>query len=158
VLGRVQGGAYGGGIGFMCCCDAVICADNAQFSLSEVRLGLTPSTISPYVLGKIGSTHARDLFLSAARFGATQALRIGLVHQVVPEAELDEAIDARVQQYLSCAPGAVAAAKAQIAALGPSPAQWREETARLIAGLRSSAEGREGLASFLEKRKPGWAE
>ena len=157
VLARVQGGAYGGGIGLICCCDAVVCADNAQFSLSEVRLGLTPSTISPYVLAKIGASHARDLFLSAARFGAQRAQASGMVHEVVAETELDSAVEQRIQQYLACAPGAMAAAKAQIASLGQSPAQWREETARLIAELRSSSEGREGLAAFLEKRKPEWA-
>lgn len=156
VLARVQGGAYGGGIGFMCCCDAAVCADDAQFSFGEARLGLTPATIAPYVMGRIGASAARELFLSAARFDAQRALAIGLVHEVVAEAELDSAVERRVQQYLACGPKALQATKQLIASLSPSLVNHREDTARLIAELRSSAEGREGLAAFLEKRKPSW--
>jgi methylglutaconyl-CoA hydratase len=156
VLARVQGGAYGGGIGFACCCDAVVCADNAQFAFGEARLGLTPATIAPYVIAKIGASAARELFLSAARFDAQRALSIGLVHEVVADADLNAAVQTRTEQYLACGPEALKATKRVIASVAPSPAGYREDTARLIAELRASDEGREGLAAFLEKRRPGW--
>lgn len=157
VLARVQGGAYGGGIGLLACCDAVVCADNAAFSFGEVRLGLAPATIAPYVIAKLGVSAAREFFLSAARFDAQRVLG-RLVHEVVPEAGLDAAVAARISQYLACSPRAIAATKALVAGLLPELRSAREDTARLIAELRASPEGREGLAAFLDKRKPEWAE
>jgi methylglutaconyl-CoA hydratase len=158
VLARVQGGAYGGGIGFMSCCDAVVCTDSAAFSFGEARLGLTPATIAPYVIAKIGASAVRELFMSAARFDAQRALAVGLVHEVVAETELDSSIQKRVEQYLACGPEALKTTKQLIATLQPALSEQREATAQLIAELRASDEGREGLAAFLCKRKPKWVE
>jgi methylglutaconyl-CoA hydratase len=157
VLARVQGGAYGGGIGLLACCDAVVCVDDAQFAFGEVRLGLAPATIAPYVIAKIGVSAARELFLSAARFGAQRALSIGLVHHVVAPSGLDQAVERRIGEYLACSPQAVTASKRLIGNVAPAAALG-ETTARLIAELRASPEGSEGLAAFLEKRRPSWSE
>jgi methylglutaconyl-CoA hydratase len=157
VIARVQGGAYGGGIGLLACCDAVIAAEDAKFSFGEVRLGIAPATIAPYVIAKIGVSAARDMFLSAAHFDATRALQLGLLHEVVPEAELDIAVDSRIERYTGNSPAALAATKRLIGEIASIQPGLREATARLIAELRASDEGREGLAAFQEKRKPYWA-
>ena len=156
VLACVQGGAYGGGIGFLACCDAVVCADDASFAFGEVKLGLAPATIAPYVIAKIGVSAARELMLSADRFDAWRAESVGLVHQVVAAVDLDTVVSERAERYLKAGPQAVQATKSLIAKLSPYLAVHREETARLIAELRASEEGREGLTAFLEKRRPNW--
>ena len=159
VVGRVHGAAMGGGVGLVAVCDMVVAAEDAFFALSEVRLGLVPSVISPFVLAKIGRSAARDLFLTGARFTARRALEVGLVHEVVPGSELDEAVGRRVRAILASGPEAVSAAKALIARIAPlAPEQAAPITVEAIAARRASAEGREGMRAFLEKRRPGWEE
>jgi methylglutaconyl-CoA hydratase len=154
----VQGPAYGGGVGLVACCDVALAAERASFRLSEVRLGLTPATISPYVVNAIGARHARRYFVTAESFSAARAKEIGLVHEVVAEAALGETCETVIENLLQGAPGAQADAKDLVflcegraidAALGA-------ETSRRIASRRGSPEGREGLAAFLEKRAPAW--
>ncbi|MDQ1079845.1 enoyl-CoA hydratase-related protein [Pseudoroseomonas cervicalis] len=154
----VQGAAYGGGVGLAACCDIAIGAENARFCLSEVKLGLTPSTISPFVIAAIGARQARRYFLTAEVFGATRAQEIGLLHQVVPEAELQAAGAEMVATLLRNAPGAQADAKALVflAEARAVDDAYTEETGRRIASRRASAEGREGIAAFLSRRKPAW--
>ena len=158
VIGRIQGAALGGGAGLAAVCDAVVAADDAMFGFTEVKLGILPAVISPFALAKIGRSAARELFLTGARFSASRAKEIGLVHAVVPASELDAAAAAYVREVLSAGPEAVAAAKALI------PYVWEltvEEamqiTARAIATRRVSPEGQDGLRAFLEKRAPGWS-
>jgi len=157
MIGRVHGAALGGGAGLVAICDMVIAADDTQFGFSEVKLGIVPAVISPFVLSKIGRSAARELFLTGARFSAARAREIGLVHAVVPAAELDATVTRYVNELLSAAPDAVIAAKSLIAQV------WSHRghdvtavTARAIATRRVSAEGQEGLNAFLAKRKPGW--
>ena len=154
----VQGVAYGGGVGLVACCDVAVAGERASFCLSEVKLGLTPATISPYVVNAIGARQARRYFQTAEVFTAARARELGLVHEVAPESGLAAAAEAVVEAILQGAPGAQAAAKDLVflcegravdAALGA-------ETGRRIAQRRASAEGREGLAAFLEKRPPAW--
>jgi methylglutaconyl-CoA hydratase len=158
VVARVQGAALGGGAGLVAVADVAVAAEDAQFGFTEVRLGLVPAVISPWVVARIGLAAARELFLTGERFGATKAAAIGLVHHVVPAAELDAAVEARVRELLQAAPGAIAAAKALLRTVaGRSPEDVREATAAMIAERRASDEGQEGLRAFLEKRKPRWA-
>jgi methylglutaconyl-CoA hydratase len=157
VVGRINGAAIGGGVGLVSCCDIVVAAERARFGLSEVRLGILPAVISPFVLAKIGEANGRELFLTGERFDAHHAQRIGLVQHVVPLEQLGEQVDERVQQLLQAAPGAQAAAKSLIQFVAKKPKiETREYTANLIAQRRASAEGREGMSAFLEKRKPSW--
>jgi methylglutaconyl-CoA hydratase len=158
-VARVQGAAFGGGVGLVACCDIAIASDAASFSLSEVRLGLIPAVISPYVVAAIGERAARRYFLTAERFGADEALRIGLVHQVVPADQLDSAVDTILTRLSEGGPAAQRAAKDLIFAVAHRPidAGLIHDTAERIATIRASAEGREGLAGFLEKRKPAWS-
>ena len=155
---RVQGAAFGGGVGLVACCDIAIASDAASFSLSEVRLGLIPAVISPYVVAAIGERAGRRYFLTAERFGADEALRIGLVHQVVPADQLDSAVDTILIRLSEGGPAAQRAAKDLIFAVAHRPidAGLIHDTAERIATIRASSEGREGLAGFLEKRKPAW--
>jgi methylglutaconyl-CoA hydratase len=157
-VARVQGAAFGGGVGLVACCDIAIASDAASFSLSEVRLGLIPAVISPYVVAAIGERAARRYFLTAERFNAAEALRIGLIHQVVPADQLDTAIDALRARLSEGGPKAQNAAKDLIFAVAHRPvdAGLIHDTAERIATIRASSEGREGLAGFLEKRKPAW--
>jgi methylglutaconyl-CoA hydratase len=157
-VARVQGAAIGGGVGLVACCDIAIASDSAAFSLSEVRLGLIPAVISPYVVAAIGERAARRYFLTAERFDAAEALRIGLVHQVVPAGELDAAVDAILTRLSEGGPAAQRAAKDLIFAVAHRPVEAGliHDTAERIATIRASSEGREGLAGFLEKRKPAW--
>jgi methylglutaconyl-CoA hydratase len=157
VIARVQSAALGGGSGLIAACDIVIAADDAIFGFTEARLGIVPAVISPFVLRKIGAGHARALFTTGERFGTERALRIGLVHRVVPAAELDAAVDATLDDVLACGPQAARMAK-NIArtVLALDKREAREWTAATIAELRSSDEGQEGLRAFLEKRKPTW--
>ncbi len=154
----VQGSAFGGGVGLVAACDMAIAAEEAQFSLTEVRLGLIPSIIGPYVLAAIGARQARRYVLSAERFSAAEARRIGLVHEVVPGAELSAAADRLLDAIAANGPAAMAAGKNLIADLTGRPIEdgTAELTARRIAEIRASDEAREGLAAFLEKRKPIW--
>lgn len=157
VIGRVNGAAIGGGVGLVSCCDIVVAADRAKFGFSEARLGILPAVISPFVLARIGANHARELFLTGERFDATKAQRIGLVNHVVTEADLDTAVSERIDQLLQAAPGAQAAAKELIRQVNYQPKEaMRDYTANLIAQLRDSDEGREGMSAFLQKRKPWW--
>jgi methylglutaconyl-CoA hydratase len=159
VLARVHGAALGGGMGLVAACDIVVAARGAAFGFTEARLGIVPAVISPYVLAKIGPSAARELFLTARRFSADEALRIGLVHHVVEAHELDERLRALLADVLACAPEALAACKRlvrELPALGSE--QVLEHTARLIARLRSGEEGRAGMEAFLERGRPPWVE
>jgi methylglutaconyl-CoA hydratase len=157
-VARVQGAAFGGGVGLVACCDIAVASTEASFSLSEVRLGLIPSVISPYVIAAIGERQARRYFLTAERFGAEEARRIGLVHEVTGADRLDEVVNEITAALLKGGPHALAAARALIADVARHPLDdaLMEETARRIAAMRVAPEGREGLAAFLEKRKPAW--
>jgi methylglutaconyl-CoA hydratase len=154
---RVQGAALGGGAGLAAVSDIVVAENSATFGFPEVKLGIVPGIISPFVLAKIGRAAARELFLTGARFSASRAKEIGLVHAVVPADTLDAKVDEQVREILTGAPEAVAAAKRLIRDVGGrSPADCASTTAPLIARLRVSDEGQEGLRAFLEKRKPSW--
>jgi methylglutaconyl-CoA hydratase len=158
LVGRVQGAAIAGGAGLVSVCDIVVAAETAVFGFTEVKLGIVPAIISPFVLTKIGPSAARELFVTGERFSAARAREIGLVHRVVPEAELDAAVAAVVSELLTAAPGAVAAAKKLVREVtGLTPAAAAPRTAELIAERRTSAEARAGLSAFLEKKKPPWA-
>lgn len=158
LVGVCQGAAMGGGVGLLACCDLVLAADDAFFALSEVRIGLTPATISPYVVRAIGARQARRYFLSGERFGAQRAQMLGLVHEVVPADELDDALDGVLASLHSGGPQAQEAAKQLVkdvdgAAINPA---LMEQLAERIAQQRIAAEGQEGLGAFLEKRAPAW--
>jgi methylglutaconyl-CoA hydratase len=158
VIAVIQGAAIGGGVGLAAAADIAIAAEDAVFSLAEVKLGILPSVISPYVLRAIGARQARRYFLTGERFGAEEARRIGLVHEVVPPAELGAARDRFVATLLSSAPEAVGVAKSLIAEVsGKPPDEALPVTVRTIAERRASAEAKEGLTAFLEKRSPSWA-
>ena len=157
LVGRVHGAALGGGAGLAAVCDIVVAADTATFGFTEAKLGILPAVISPFAVAKIGVSAARELFLTAARFPAARAREIGLVHAVVPEAELDAAVNGYVTELCSSAPGAVTAAKRLIAAVaGREPGDVSALTADTIAMRRTSAEGQEGMRAFLEKRPAVW--
>jgi methylglutaconyl-CoA hydratase len=159
VVARVQGPAYGDGVGLVACCDIAIAARRATFALSETRLGLIPATIGPYVVRAIGERAARRYFLSGERFGADEALRIGLVHEVVEDAALDARLDAIVDALLRSGPTAQAVSKELLRAIAARPIDEAmiADTARRIAEVRASPEGHEGIAAFLDKRAPAWA-
>jgi methylglutaconyl-CoA hydratase len=157
-LAVVHGNAFGGGIGLIACCDIAVASDNARFSLSEVKLGLIPATISPFVVEAIGARQARRLFLSAERFDAATAMRLGLVHEVVSADTLDDAVDTFVSRLLENGPQAMAASKELVSAVAHRPIDENvlADVAKRIAEQRASEEGREGVAAFLEKRPPAW--
>jgi methylglutaconyl-CoA hydratase len=155
----VEGPAFGGGAGLAAACDMAVAAADAQFSFSEVKLGLTPATISPYVVEAIGARNARRLFALGSRFGADEALRIGLVSQIAASGDaLTMLQETLAGEIMACAPGAVADAKrlADDVAGRPVDHALMDDTARRIAARRVSPEGREGLAAFFGKRKPAW--
>ncbi len=158
-VARVQGAAFGGGVGLVACCDIAVVSAEAEFSLSEVRLGMIPSVISPYVIGAIGERAAGRYFLTAERFGAEEAARMGLVHAVVPADGLDAAVVNLCAHLLRGGPKALAAAKKLISDVSRHPIDDSliESTAQRIAAIRVGPEGREGIAAFLEKRKPDWS-
>ena len=157
VIGRIHGAALGGGSGLAAVCDIVVSTHDAVFGFTETKLGILPAMISPFVLPKIGVSAARELFLTGMRFDAERARQIGLVHTVVQAGELDAAVQHYVDEMLSAAPTAVAAAKALIPMVwGQQPDEVAELTAQAIAVQRVSPEGQDGLRAFLEKRKPGW--
>ena len=154
----VQGSAFGGGVGLVACCDIAIASERAGFCLTEVKLGLTPATIGPYVINAIGARQARRFFTTAEVIPAARAREIGLVHEVVPETELGAMRDRVLEAVLQGAPGAQADAKALVfrCEARPVDAALGQETSRLIASRRASVEGREGLDAFLNRRAPGW--
>ncbi|MGO4221836.1 enoyl-CoA hydratase-related protein [Lysobacter sp. TAF61] len=157
-IARVHGAAFGGGVGLVACCDIAIAAPEAKFGLTESKLGLLPAVISPYVIEAIGPRQARRWFATAEIFDAAVALQIGLVHQVVAAAELDQAVQRQIDLLLKAGPVASATAKALIRRVAGEHDRDRldADNAALIAGLRVSAEGQEGLGAFLDKRKPRW--
>lgn len=157
-LALVQGAAFGGGVGLVACCDIAIAAQRATFCLSEVKLGLIPAVISPYVVAAMGPRAARRYFLTAERFSAEKALALGLVHEVVADDGLEAAADSIIADILTTGPLAVQEAKDLIASVASRPpdAGLRQETAERIARIRASEEGQEGLSAFLEKRTPSW--
>jgi len=157
VIARVHGAALGGGVGLAAVCDIVIAAEDTTFALSEVRLGILPAVVAPYVVRKIGTSAARELFLTGARFSAARAKEIGLVHEVVAAADLDAAVTRRLAEVLAAGPKAVGLAKALIREIaGANPRDVIGLTTNTLASQRVSAEGQEGLRAFLEKRKPDW--
>lgn len=159
VVARVQGAAFGGGVGLVAACDIALGTERASFCLSEVKLGLVPAMISPYLIQRIGPGAARRYSLSAERFDAATALRVGLLAEVYPdEAALDAALSALCAQLAKNGPAALAACKSLYDAVAGAPARLREETQRRIAEIRVSTEGQEGLAAFLAKRPPKWQE
>ncbi|QBD82493.1 enoyl-CoA hydratase/isomerase family protein [Ktedonosporobacter rubrisoli] len=159
VIARVNGTAMGGGAGLVAVCDIAIASEKARFAFSEVKLGIAPAVISPYVIRKIGETNARVLFVTGERFSAARAQAMGLVHAVVPAEQLDDAVQKAVNELLSSAPKALRACKALALSVGAMNYESaRQYTAETIAQLRIGAEGQEGLRAFLEKRKPAWVE
>ena len=158
-IARVQGPAYGGGVGLIAACDIAVGTYDAVFSLSEVKLGIVPAVISPYVLAAIGERYSRRYMLTAERFSAAEAYRIGLLHELVPgEEQLDEAIAEILDSLLANGPQAQAECKTliRIVAGQPIDEETIAETAQRITRVRASPEGREGLAAFLDKRQPNW--
>ena len=157
VIGRVQGSALGGGVGLAAVCDIVVAAENAVFGLTEVKLGILPAVVAPYVLRKVGVSAARELFLTGVRFSAARAKEVGLVHEVVPADVLDAAVSKRIAEVLTASPAGIARAKALIREIaGAQPDHVIGVTTNAIAAQRVSEEGQEGLRAFLEKRKPSW--
>jgi methylglutaconyl-CoA hydratase len=157
LIGRVHGAALGGGAGLAAVCDIVVSAEDVIFGFTEVKLGIIPAVISPYVLAKIGRSAARELFLTGTRFTAARAREIGLVHAIGDEAELDRIVAKYVNDLLTSAPHAVAAAKALIAGVSSiSRAGAIELTIDAIAERRVSPEGQDGMRAFLDKRPPSW--
>ncbi|MGY1459031.1 enoyl-CoA hydratase-related protein [Luteimonas sp. A534] len=158
-IARVQGAAFGGGVGLVACCDIAIAAEEAKFGLTESRLGLLPAVISPYVIAAIGARNARRYFATAEIFDAAEALRIGLLHEVVAADELDAAVDRQLMLLLKAAPHASADAKRLVRTVAATTDRDRldHDNAALIASLRVSSEGQEGLGAFLDKRKASWA-
>ena len=158
VVGRLQGDCYAGGMGLAATCDVLVAADGVHFCLSEARLGLLPATISPYVIRAMGEQQARRWFITAERFSAAQAQKMGLVHACVSAEALDETVDGIVEALVANGPAAVKACKRlvqDVAGRELSP-ELRAETARRIADIRASDEGREGVQAFLQRREPAW--
>jgi len=160
-IARVNGHAYGGGVGLVACCDIALASSEARFALSEVRLGLVPAVISPYVIAAVGERNARRLFLSGEAMDAKLARRVGLVHEIAQPNKLDEALEDQLGMLLKGGPNALRESKELIFTVegGGISADdaLKHRTAQIIAQLRVSDEGQEGLAAFLEKRDPEWA-
>lgn len=158
VIAQIQGDSYGGGMGLIAACDIAVAAEQARFCLSEVKLGLTPATISPYVIRAMGERAARRYFVSAEQFSANEAHRIGFVHEVVAAEQLNAAVEELAQAIVNNGPNAVIETKCLVAEVSHADIDeelWAD-TAERIAAIRTSDEGREGIAAFLEKRKPDW--
>jgi len=158
VVACVNGDAYAGGMGLVAACDIAIAADSAHFCLSETRLGLLPATISPYVIRAMGERAANRYFLTAERFDAATALRLGLVHDVAPAEQLKEAVDALCRTLCANGPGAVQASKRLVRDFAGKPldAALIADSVERIAAIRSTDEAKEGVTAFLEKREPSW--
>lgn len=159
-IARINGHVFGGGVGLIACCDIAIAVDGARFALSEVRLGLVPAVISPYVIAAIGERQARRFFLTAEAMDSATAKSIGLVHEIVSAEALDAAVEREIELLLAGGPEAQAAAKHLVRQVchadTDAETHLRQTTAEIIAQIRVSDEGQEGLAAFLEKRKPDW--
>ena len=158
-IARVHGAAYGGGVGLVACCDVAVGSHNATFALSEARLGLIPAVISPYVIAAIGERAARRYFITGERFDAAEAWRLGLLHEITPtDGAMDEKIGEICDAMLDCGPVAQREAKDLIRAVAGKPlhSEVIQDTAERIARIRSSPEGKEGVAAFLEKRRASW--
>lgn len=159
VIGRVHGAALGGGAGLAAVCDIVIAEQNTTWAFSEVKLGIAPAVISPYVLAKIGRGNARALFLTGERFTTERALQIGLAHIAVEAERLDQEVERVLKEILTSSPHAIRRAKELIAEVpGLAPADATTTTVNAISALRTSPQGQDGLKAFLERRKPGWVE
>jgi methylglutaconyl-CoA hydratase len=159
LIARVNGQAYGGGIGLISVADVVVAADGARFGLTETRLGLIPATIGPYVVARMGEAMARRVFFSARLFGAAEAVGLGLLARAVPAEALDAAVEAEVEPYLACAPGAVAEAKALVRRLGGRIDEAAvAETIEALVRRWESPEAAEGIAAFFGRRRPAWTE
>jgi methylglutaconyl-CoA hydratase len=159
VVARVHGGVYGGGVGFCCVCDIVVASDDARFGLTEVRLGIIPGLISPYVIRRLGDRAARELMLTGERFDAARALALGVVNHVVPATELDASVNERVGELLKGAPHAQTRIKELFERW--NDVGWNDYRASLpqtLASVRSGDEAKDGLAAFFDKRKPRWME
>jgi methylglutaconyl-CoA hydratase len=159
VIARVQGDAFGGGVGLAAACDIVVAAETANFALSEVKLGIVAATISPHLVRAMGARQAARYMLTGEKFSATQACALGLAHEVTPMEGLDREVERLAQQLLSASPAALAATKRLLADVVEAPMDdvLLAATAKCIADARVSPEGREGIAAFLEKRAPSWA-
>ena len=157
LIGRVQGNAFGGGVGMASVCDVAIGADTVLMGLTETRLGLIPATIGPYVCARMGEANARRVFMSGRRFDAAEAVTLGLLAKAVPAEDLDAAVEAEVAPYLDCAPGAVARAKALLRSLGPRIDEGTiAHTIAELAACWEGSEAPEGIGAFFDKRKPSW--
>lgn len=157
VIGQINGAAIGGGTGFVAVCDVAIAAEGAKFSFSEVKIGVVPACIGPYVIKKMGEGKARELFITGERMNANRAFEVGLVNKVVEDEVLQDRVDALVHLILSSGPEAVAMAKKLVSEVpSMTPEQFKPYTAEMIAKLRVSDEGQEGMDAFLNKRKPNW--
>jgi len=158
-IGRINGAAIGGGTGLVAVTDIAIAAERAVFSFSEVKIGVVPACISPYVIKRVGEGKAREFFLSGERLTAERALQAGLVNHVVPDGQLDEAVDKTIKQLLSSGPSALEVCKELLQSVpGQTVDEYKKYTAEVIARLRLSDEAQEGIDAFLNKRKPKWAE
>ena len=158
LVGRVHGDCYAGGVGLAAVCDVLVAAEGMYFCLSEAKLGLLPATIGPYVVRALGQQASRRYFVSAERFGGAEAHRLGFVHELASADTIDARVDAIVQTLVANGPAAVKASKKLVQDLAGQPLtpELRADTARRIADIRASDEGREGVQSFLNKRKPSW--
>ncbi len=157
LIGALQGNAFGGGIGLAAVCDVAVGVDGIKMALTETRLGLIPATIGPYVIARMGAARARRVFMSGRVFDAAEAVDLGLLAKIVPAADLGDAVEAEVQPYLSCAPGAVASAKDLVQALGPRiDDDVIDQTIRSLVERWETDEAREGISAFFDKRKPAW--
>lgn len=157
LIGALQGNAFGGGVGMASVCDVAIGVDTLKMGLTETRLGLIPATIGPYVIARMGEAQARRVFMSARLFDASEAAALGLLSRVVPANELAQSVEAEVAPYLSCAPGAVASAKALVRQLGPRiDDSVIDQTIRALVDRWETDEAQEGITAFFEKRKPDW--
>jgi methylglutaconyl-CoA hydratase len=156
-IALVNGSAIGGGTGFLSVCDIAVAAEEAKFGLSEVKIGLVPAAISPYVVRKIGESKAREYFLTGQRIAAHKAVELGLINEVVPRSKLEGRVEEFIEQFLASGPEAIAICKELILNVPHmSLEDVKDYTARMIANLRISEEGQEGMSAFLEKRKPRW--
>ena len=157
-VARVHGPAFAGGMGLVAACDIAVAALDVEFCLSEVKLGLIPATIGPYVVAAMGERAARRYMLTAERFTAAEAYRVGFVQEIVPADELDATVNAILGYLMAAGPHALTATKDLVRAVASRPVDQKlvEDTAKRIAKVRASAEGKEGVRSFLEKRKPAW--